>query len=361
MRLKSYFSGTVEAAMELAHKELGEDALLINARPSTPETRSLGAYEVVFGVPPKSGADAAARPPDSKTAVANATARAVATGSLAQDVADLKREIERMAQSFRGAGMPAPQAPAKGSALYNLLIENELDRTLARQVAAGTPLEDLFEIDPTPGRRGAARGVVALVGPPGVGKTTTLAKLAARFGLTSRKPAYILSADVYRIAAAEQLRSLSAILGIGFDIVETPVALAQAIEEHRGKDWVFIDTPGLAAGEMEDGADLARLLATHPEIDTHLVLSASMKPPDLARVIDRYAIFQPKKLLFTRLDETDRYGVLVSEAARRGLPISFLATGQQIPDDLEPASKESIADRVRGARHQAVRSLGATA
>jgi len=341
--------------MELAQKELGEDALLINARPSTPETRALGAYEVVFGVPPKTDDKSA-----TKTAPVNAPAHAAATDSLAQDVAELKREIERMAQSFRGAGMFAPQLPpATGSSLYNLLVDNELDRNLAKQVADGTPLEDLFEVDPTPGRRGATRGVVALVGPPGVGKTTTLAKLAARFGLTSRKPAYILSADVYRIAAADQLRSLSAILGIGFDIVETPVALAQSLEEHRGKDWVFIDTPGLATSEMEDGADLARLLATHPEIDTHLVLSASMKPADLARVIDRYAIFQPKKLLFTRLDETDRYGALVSEAARRGLPISFLATGQQIPDDLEPASKEFIANKVRGA--QPGRTLGATA
>jgi flagellar biosynthesis protein FlhF len=345
MRLKSYFSGTVEAAVELAHKELGEDALLINARPSTLETRSLGAYEVVFGVPPKVE-PVGPLPGD----------------SLAKDVAQLRREMERMAQMLRGGALAAPAKAPADSDLYDTLVANELDPALAQQVAAGARLEDLFEVDATPGRHGATRAVVALVGPPGVGKTTTLAKLAARFGLTSRKPAYILSADVYRIAAAEQMRSLAAILGIGFDIVETPVALAQALEEHRGKDWVFIDTPGLAANEMEDGADLARLIASHPEIDTHLVLSASMKTSDLARVIDRYAIFQPKKLLFTRLDETDRYGALVSEAARRSLPISFLATGQQIPDDLEPASKELIADRVRGAHGtESIRTLGATA
>jgi flagellar biosynthesis protein FlhF len=357
MRLKSYFSGTVEAAMELAHKELGEEALLINARPSTLETRNLGAYEVVFGVPPKT--EVAATPAENKPV----PSRALATENLAQDVADLKRQMERMAQTLRG-GIPAPQslmqARSENPALYNLLIENELDPALAAQVASGTPLEDLFDADSTLGKRGATRGVVALVGPPGVGKTTTLAKLAARFGLTSRKPAFILSADVYRIAAAEQMRSLAAILGIGFDIVETPVALAQALEEHRQKDWVFIDTPGLAAGEMEDGAELARLIASHPEIDTHLVLSASMKPADLSRVVDRYEIFQPKKLLFTRLDETDRYGALVSEAARRSLPISFLATGQQIPDDLEPASKEFISDKVRGAQHL-IRTIGASA
>jgi flagellar biosynthesis protein FlhF len=358
MRLKSYFSGTVEAAMELAHKELGEDALLINARPATPETRGLGAYEVVFGVPPKAETEAVAKP------FPNALVKPSPADSLARDVADLRREIERMAQSLRGGRMlPAQEtAPTGSSGLYNLLIENELEAGLARQVAAGASLEDLFEVDATPGRRGATRGVVALVGPPGVGKTTTLAKLAARYGLTSRRPAYILSADVYRIAAADHLRSLAAILGIGFDAVETPVALAQALEEHRAKEWVFIDTPGLSACEMEDGADLARLIATHPEIDTHLVLSASMKPADLSRVIDRYEIFQPKKLLFTRLDETDRLGALVSEAARRSLPISFLATGQQIPDDLEPATKERIAQKVRGEhRKESILTLGATA
>ena len=331
--------------MELAHKELGEDALLINARPSTLETRNLGAYEVVFGVPPK--------------AEAELPVKASATDSLAQDVAELKRELKRMANLLRDGGVsPLPEAP---SGSYQLLLDNELEPALAQQVAAGASLEDLFEVDSKLGRPGVARGVVALVGPPGVGKTTTLAKLAARFGIMSRKPGYILSADVHRIAAAEQLRSLAAILGIGFDIVETPVALAQALEEHRAKDWVIIDTPGLAASEMEDGADLARLLASHPEVDTHLVLSASMKPADLSRVIDRYEIFQPKKLLFTRLDETDRYGALVSEAARRSLPISFLATGQQIPDDLEPASKEFIADKVRGAHEKTIRTLGATA
>jgi len=320
MKLKSYFSGSVEGAMELARKELGDDALLVNARPATPETRHLGAYEIVFGVTPSGAASA---PNDVTNAASRPAAKAIsrAPERLMQDVAEMKREIERLGQSLRGSrrfGSPsfAGSATADEAELYARLLENELDSALAQAVARGAALEDMFEVDATLGRHGAIRGVVALVGPPGVGKTTTLVKLAALYGLASRKPAQILSADVYRIAAADQLRSLAGILGIGCEVVETPVALAQALEEHRTKDLVFIDTPGLAGGEMEDGADLARLVASHPEIDTHLVLPASMKPADMACVIERYEVFQPAKLLFTRIDETGRYGALISEAVR---------------------------------------------
>ncbi len=332
MKLKSYFSASVEAAVELARKELGDDALLMNARPTTPETRHLGAYEVVFGSTNAQPALAAPRTPSQDPAP-----------DFARDLGEMKREIERLARCLSGA-RHTPHQPE----LYARLVENELDPIIAQAVNNGASLDEFYEVEPVLGRRGASRAVVALVGPPGAGKTTTLVKLAARFGLASRRPAHIITADVFRIAAAEQLRSLAGILGIGCDVVETPVALAQALEEHRSKDFVFIDTPGLGRGEMEDGADLAHLIATHPEIDTHLVLSASMKAADISAVIDRYEIFQPGKLLFTRMDETERYGAIISQASRRSLPVSFLATGQQIPDDIEPASKERLSALAAG-------------
>jgi flagellar biosynthesis protein FlhF len=360
MKLKSYFSGTVEAAMQLARKELGDEALLINARPATAETRGLGAFEVVFGIPPPEPPAAAPARPDRPARTAERHDPGAAR-DLQDTVADLKSELQRLGDVLAGAALPGTAAmPAPGT-LYSRLIEAELDSELARQVTRGSALEDLFSVDPTLGRRGGARAVVALVGPPGAGKTTTLIKLAARYGMSAQANAHILSADVSRIAAADQLCTLAAILGIGCTVTDTPAALVQALEEHRGKDLILIDTPGLAPCDMEEWADLTRQIGGHPEIDVHLVLPCTMRPPDLQHTIRRFEPFHPGKLLFTRIDESSRFGVLVNESARSGRPVSFLSTGQRIPDEIEPASRERVVALVYGQTPAPARSARAAA
>jgi flagellar biosynthesis protein FlhF len=377
MKLKSYFSGTVEAAMELARKELGDEALLINARLAPPETRAFGAFEVVFGIPPANppstipstpGAGGLSADPVSahRASTRDASTRDASMGDAAvqdlrNDVAELKCGIERLADLLQGQPLLAVNPPPGQQAAGSHLWDAELDSELAQKLAQGAAFEDLFEVDATLGRPGASRTVVALVGPPGAGKTTALIKLAARYGLAARRPAHILSTDVYRIAAAGQLQSLAALLGIGCSIAETPAALAQALAEHRSQDLLFIDTPGLGPADMEDCADLARLIGSHPEMDVHLVLPSTMKPTDLRQVIDRYEPFHAGKLLFTRIDESSRFGMLINESVRCELPVSFLSTGQQIPDDLEPATKARLAALVRGKTPVQTKRAGAAA
>ena len=187
------------------------------------------------------------------------------------------------------------------------------------------------------------RRMAAFVGPPGGGKTTTLAKIAARYGLTARKKVHVVTIDNHRIAAAEQLRVLCTILNVGFESVETAAGLDHAIHERRAADLILIDTPGLCDCDADEFETLAEIFRERPDIETHLVLPATMKRCDLACASDRFAAFGPARLLFTRLDETRTVGGILTETVRTGLPLSFIGKGQRIPDDLAAADSALIA------------------
>jgi flagellar biosynthesis protein FlhF len=144
-------------------------------------------------------------------------------------------------------------------------------------------------------------------------------------------------------------------------VLETPAALAHAMDEvlrkdqvlqsgeGRLKDLILIDTPGLCRSEMAACEDLAKLLATrYADVDTHLVLPASMRAADLRRVAEQYAVFRPRKLLFTRMDETETFGPILSLSVRMAKPVSFFSRGQRIPEDLEPATADMLLDLVLG-------------
>jgi flagellar biosynthesis protein FlhF len=376
MKIKSYYSRTVEDAIAAARHEMGPEAMLMNSRKTPPEVRHLGEYEVVF-------ADAAAgwEPVENSLKLAGEAASVTAaplSDRVFMEVAELKKELEGMRRAItRTAYAPAQWIGVSQdiSDAFAALTGAEVPPDLAREIvqAAGDRLnghhpppgratprtEDpafqrafreevcsRFTADATLGRGAAQPRIAALVGPPGSGKTTTLVKLAVNYGLAARRPVLLLSLDTHRVAAADQLRSYAAILGVGFQLLETVSSLAQTIEENRGKELIFIDTPGLAHGDLEDSESLAHFLATRGDIDTHLVLPASMKAADLSRMVDAFEILHPGHLLFTKLDETASYGPILGEAARTGKPLSFFTTGQRIPEDLEAASPERVLDLV---------------
>ena len=370
MKIKSYFARTVEDAMAMARLEMGSEAMLVNSRKAPPETRGRGEYEVVF-------ADLQEDAP-AETAGGAPPSRQPSGDRLSTEVAELKRELEEMRRALTRSAFAPSQWLASSpdiSEAYAALTANEVGPELAREIvqaaatrSSGTrspvargagraeadafpralaeELESRITAEPLLGKGDLRPRIVALVGPPGAGKTTTLVKLAVNYGLAARRPALLLSMDTYRVAAAEQLRSYAAILGVGFHLLETVAALAQAIEEHRGKDLLLIDTPGFGFGDMDHAGALARFLAGRGDVDAQLVLSSSMKSADLTRVVDSFEVFRPQRLLFTRLDETASFGPILNEAARTGKPLSFFGTGQRIPEDLETASRGRVSELV---------------
>ncbi len=353
MKLKSYFADTIEEAISLARREMGPEAMLVNSKRSNAEARHLGAYEVVCA------AEVEAQIAERDRGRGPLGSTAAPIDRLSQDVSEIKHQMERLALTLArsSSGMVGIASDPELASAFAALSAAELDADLAYDLIGkmGSPfrpevlrdeLGRLLAVNAEIGREGSHPRTVALVGPPGSGKTTTLVKLAVQYGVASRKLSQILTLDTQRVGASDQLRSYAAILGVGFQVLETTTALARALDEHNQKDLIFIDTPGLTAKELEGFEDLADFLATYPGVDTHLVLPASMRTSDLKRIAGQYEIFKPAKLLFTRLDETETFGPLLSQSVRSGKPISFVTRGQRIPEDLEAAVKDLILDMV---------------
>jgi flagellar biosynthesis protein FlhF len=358
MRLKSFFAETIEAAMAEAGKDLGADAMLLNSRRSEPELQHLGAYEVVCAVAP---AIHAVDPPESSAS----------TTELAREMARLREQMETLTKMMvRSRASFSDSASRSGSAsrpelarLHATLCDADISADVAedivlrlslqtestnsaRQLAANARSELASFILTNPALSNGGVRTVAFVGPPGSGKTTSLVKLAIRECLAKRRPCSLFTIDTLRIAAADQLRSYATILGVPFQVLETPASLSLALDRLRPNETAFIDTPGFAATDMADAANWAGTITSRLGMDIHLVLPASMRAADQKRIADQYEIFSPRKLLFTKLDETEALGGMITLSLLLRKPISFLSSGQQIPEDLEYAAADRIAGLV---------------
>jgi flagellar biosynthesis protein FlhF len=366
MKLKSFFADTVEQAISIARREMGPDAMLLNSKRSSPEAQHLGSYEVVCAL--------AGEPAQEQAGSEPAPPRPRPGDRLGQDITELKQQVERLARSLArcGSGMAGIQSDPEIASAFTTLTDAELDTDLAYELISkmsspaspGTlrmQLGELVSVDSELGCPGASHRIAALIGPPGCGKTMSVVKLAVQYGIALRRSVQLLTLDTYRVAAADQLQAYAAILGIGCQVVDTPAALTHALDEHCHKDLVLIDTPGLSSNELEVFEDLTRLLAAVPDLDTHLVLPASMRTSDLKRVADQYATLKPRKLLFTRLDETQTFGPILSQSIRMCLPISFLSQGQRIPEDLDAATPDLLLSLILKSQAPAQRTFGVAA
>jgi flagellar biosynthesis protein FlhF len=179
--------------------------------------------------------------------------------------------------------------------------------------------------------------VCVFAGPTGVGKTTTLAKLAAHYRLNKNKAVSIITADTYRIAAIEQIRVFAEIMDIRLQTVFSPDEIANALEASASDDIVLVDTAGRSRKNTEHMNDLAVFMdALHPD-ETHLVLSATTKDKDLMENIDRYRPMGVNRVVFTKFDETSRLGNVFNCVVKSAIPASYFTFGQGVPDDIELA------------------------
>lgn len=189
---------------------------------------------------------------------------------------------------------------------------------------------------------------IALIGPTGVGKTTTIAKLAATFKLKQTKKVGLITMDTYRIAAVEQLRTYAGIIGLPLKVVNTAEQLKEAIAGYQDLDAILIDTAGRSQKASDKLGELKQVLAAANPHEVHLVLSSTVSQKVLLQTIDRFSAVDADRIIFTKLDEAVTGGVLLNVARRVGKKVSYITTGQEVPHEIEPGDSDRLASLVMG-------------
>jgi flagellar biosynthetic protein FlhF len=200
--------------------------------------------------------------------------------------------------------------------------------------------------------------VVALVGPTGVGKTTTLAKLAAQYQLRKKKTV-LITIDDYRIGAIEQLQTYASILNVSMEAAHEPEELEEQIARHASADLILIDTPGRSQLDAPRIRSIEAFLNAARPTETHLLINMTTRNQDINSVIDRFGTLGVDRLIFTKLDESTGYGPILNVSVRTKKPISYLTTGQDVAKDIEVATHSRIATfLLRGFQKQGVEGIG---
>jgi flagellar biosynthesis protein FlhF len=190
---------------------------------------------------------------------------------------------------------------------------------------------------------------ICLLGPTGVGKSTLIAKMAAYLTLKKRK-VEIVTLDTYRIAAQEQLKTYAEVIGAGFHAARNTDELERLRESLDSDSILLIDTPGSSPADLSDHIELAEYLRAKQDIHKVLIMCATKHPADARVAAAKYKLFGVNSLILTKLDETSRPGAAVRVAAEIGLPLAYITDGQRVPEDLEKATPESLAERLIRAR-----------
>ncbi len=188
--------------------------------------------------------------------------------------------------------------------------------------------------------------IIALVGPTGVGKTTTTAKLAAMYALNRGNKVALITMDIFRVGAVEQLKTYSRIMGIPLEVASTPKELEKAVEKHSACDLIFIDTAGRSHKDKEKLDEMKNFLEDKIQLEVYLCLSATTKDRELEEILNRFRIFQVSKVVFTKIDECESFGNMVNLLMKDNLQIAYFTTGQRVPEDIEIATPAKLADMI---------------
>jgi len=250
--------------------------------------------------------------------------------------------------------------------MLEMLLSLDIDFTIAEEIIASLPvkvekeapvtselkqmiIEKIMEkLQCTEGIKvpEAGRKIVAFMGSTGVGKTTTIAKLAAKFAIQEGMSVVLVTADTYRVSAVEQLKTYSDIMGIPIYVVYTAEELKNVLDNNLDTQLILIDTAGRSPHNHDQIEELQKLLQIDDSIEKHLVLSTTTKYKDALDIVEKFSVCLPDKVIFTKVDEARNIGTIVNLLYRSSLPLSYITNGQNVPDDIELVDPDKLAQLV---------------
>ena len=400
MEIRTYRAKSMQQALDLVRLDLGPEAAVLHTREISKNPLRRMLFGTEFEVAASATVNVPSRLPDSAT-IASETietaepARAVSPPAPAQDNyaakyrEDFRREVSSQIDELqtlvqqlceRTSNSTQHELPEALFHVFTDIIEADIDEAIARELIDGVRAEsdnkellDALLVKARIAQRleneigvtgpivsdGKGCQVVALVGPTGVGKTTTIAKLAANFRLRERRRVGLITVDTYRVAAVEQLRTYADIIDLPMEVVSTPREMREAVTRLRDMDVVLMDTAGRSPRDEVRIQELKSMLGEAEPDHVQLVLSGTSGARALAATAERFAEVGISALTITKLDEATSLGHLIPLIRKSNLPISYLTDGQNVPDDIQVAEARRLAYAILGlenASHE-IRSL----
>ena len=375
MRIKTFQAQTMQEALLLARQELGEDAVVLNTKHvKSGGLLGMGASSMVelMAAIDDNAQPVMAAAPVMQEAVAVAAQvsapintmpsfNAIAARMYAEEksktlsenneVDALRGEVKQLSKLVQGlmnGGVLSKPSLSK-PLISRLGIDDSLVETLLSDLAHIEDPEELtsalagklsaFALPPS----NETGQVIAVVGPTGVGKTTTIAKIAAKYALEDGKSVAMITADTYRIGAVEQLKTYARIMGVPLEIALSPEEVSQAVAKHKDKDIILIDTVGRSQRNDEHLEELKSFVNAADPTEVYLVVSATLMPEIQKEVVEKFGVLSPSRLVISKIDESPNRGCLINLPFLTGMGITCITNGQNVPQDIDYADAGKIA------------------
>lgn len=339
MQIRRFIAKDIQEALKQVREVMGLDAVILS-------TKTLKKPSFQFGLPQPSLIEVVAaidRSPDVST---ESSPISSLSGNLrgSKGVEETQEEEDRIIDNILSTGLSSDFVHSLVKEIQG--FRREYKGSSLSEIYRGLLRWKVMENVEVTGPASDGTKIWAFIGPTGVGKTTTLVKLAAHFSLKFTKKITLITIDTYRIGAVEQLKTYAEILRLPLEVAHDREGLREIIKKNIHQDFLFIDTAGRNPNHANQIEELKDFLTVHPCIENHLLLSATTKEKDLRRMIQAFSLLPIRSYLFTKIDETEEYGPLFNQLFLFKRPLSYLTNGQRVPEDIELATKVKVASLV---------------